>query len=111
MWCWWSQDRATAVQALPKASPPRNALPPPELPGYDAPTWTGVIAPAGLPRPVLDKLSNAINRAIVSPTFKERFGSIGDEPAGGTPEEFAAMFKVEFAKWREVVKRSGAKFD
>ncbi len=81
------------------------------VPGYDAPTWTGVIAPPGMPRAVIDKLSSAINRAIASPTFKERFGSIGDEPAGGTPEEFAAMFKVEFAKWREVVKRSGAKFD
>ena len=81
------------------------------VPGYDAPTWTGVIAPAGLPRQILDKLNAAVNRAIASPTFRERFGTIGDEPAGGTPEEFAAMIKTELAKWREVVKRSGAKFD
>ena len=81
------------------------------VPGYDAPTWTGVIGPANLPRPVLDKLSSAINRVIQSPIFKERFGTIGDEPAGGPPEEFAALIKSDLAKWREVVKRSGAKFD
>ena len=79
--------------------------------GYDAPTWSGVIAPAGLPRPVLDKLNGAINRAIASQTFKDRFGVIGDEPAGGTPEEFAALIKRELAKWRDVVQRSGARFD
>ena len=79
--------------------------------GYDAPTWSGVITPAGLPRPVLDKLNGAINRAIASQTFKDRFGVIGDEPAGGTPEEFAALIKRELAKWRDVVQRSGARFD
>lgn len=81
------------------------------VPGYDAPTWTGVIAPAGLPRPVLDKLNAAVNRAIQSPAFKERFGVIGDEPAGGPPEEFAELIRRELAKWRDVVRRSGAKFD
>ena len=79
--------------------------------GYEAPTWTGVVAPAGLPRPILDKLNAAVNRAIRSPTFKERFGSIGDEPAGGTPEEFAAFIHTELARWRDVVRRSGAKLD
>ena len=81
------------------------------VPGFDAPTWTGVIAPAGLPKPVLDKLNAATNRAIASSSFKERFGVIGDEPAGGTPEEFGDLIKRELAKWRDVVKRSGAKFD
>ncbi len=79
--------------------------------GYDAPTWTGVIAPAGLPKPILERLNTAVNRAIQSQAFKERFGTIGDEPAGGTPEEFGTLIRVELAKWRDVVKRSGAKFD
>ena len=79
--------------------------------GYDAPTWTGVIAPAGLPKPILDRLNTAVNRAIQSQAFKERFGTIGDEPAGGTPEEFGTLIRMELAKWRDVVKRSGAKFD
>src|SRR6201988_559234 len=65
------------------------------VPGYSAPTWAGVIAPAGLPKPVREKLNAARNRAVRSPFFLERFGSIGDEPAGGTPEEFAQTIKVD----------------
>jgi len=81
------------------------------VPGYEAGTWTGVIAPAGLPRPILDKLNAAINAAIRSPLFTERFAQIGDEPAGGTPEDFAELIKKDSAKWAEVVRRSGAKID
>ena len=81
------------------------------VPGYAAPTWSGVIGPAGIPRPIVDKLNAAINRAIESPAFKERFAAIGDEPAGGTPEEFAETIRKDSAKWREVVQRSGAKLD
>ena len=79
--------------------------------GYEAGTWTGVVAPAGVPRPIVDKLNAAVNRAIQSPSFRERFGIIGDEPAGGTPEEFAAQIRREFLKWRDVIKRSGARLD
>ena len=74
-------------------------------------TWTGVIGPAGMPRPVLLKLNAAINQAIASPTFLARFAQIGDEPAGGTPEDFAETIRRDSAKWAEVVKRSGAKID
>ena len=81
------------------------------VPGYEAGTWTGVIAPAGLPRPVLDRLNAAVNAAIRSPLFVERFASIGDEPAGGTPEDFADLIRRDSAKWADVVKRSGAKID
>jgi tripartite-type tricarboxylate transporter receptor subunit TctC len=81
------------------------------VPGYLAPTWTGVIAPSGVPRPVVDKLNSAINRALTSESFKEKFAKIGDEPAGGTPEEFTAIIKADSAKWGEVVQRSGARLD
>src|SRR5262245_39445775 len=81
------------------------------VPGYLAPTWTGVIAPAGVPRPIVDKLNAAINTALKSVAFKEKFAKIGDEPAGGTPEEFAATIKADSAKWADVVHRSGAKLD
>jgi len=77
------------------------------VPGYSAPTWSGVVAPAGLPRPIVDKLNAAINRAIQSPAFKDRFATIGDEPAGGTPEEFAALIASDSAKWGAVIKRAG----
>jgi len=81
------------------------------VPGYLAPTWTGVIAPAGVPRPIVDKLNAAINKALASESFKEKFAKIGDEAAGGTPEEFAATIKADSAKWADVVKRSGARLD
>ena len=81
------------------------------VPSYAAPSWSGVIGPAGIPRPIVDKLNGAINRAIQSSAFKERFAAIGDEPAGGTPEKFAETIAKDSAKWREVILRSGAKFD
>jgi tripartite-type tricarboxylate transporter receptor subunit TctC len=80
------------------------------VPGYLAPTWTGVIAPAGVPRPIVDKLNAAINRAIKSEAFKEKFAKIGDEPGGGTPEDFAATIKADSAKWGDVIKRAGITF-
>jgi tripartite-type tricarboxylate transporter receptor subunit TctC len=91
----------------------------PELPtiaeagvaGYEAPTWNGVIAPAAVPRRIIDRLNAAINKAIASQTFKDRFAVIGDEPAGGTSEEFGELIRTDSAKWREVVRRSGARLD
>ncbi len=79
------------------------------VPGYDASTWSGVIAPAGLPKEVMAKLNAAVNRAIRAPAFLARFGAIGDEPAGGSPEEFAATIAKDSAKWADVVKRAGVK--
>jgi tripartite-type tricarboxylate transporter receptor subunit TctC len=81
------------------------------VPGYEAPTWSGVLAPAATPRAIVDKLNAAVNRALASESFKARFAQIGDELGGGTPEEFAALIKHESAKWSEVVKRSGAKLE
>ena len=81
------------------------------VPGYEAGTWSGIIAPAGLPRPIVDKLNAAVNEAIRSPLFTDRFALIGDEPAGGTPEQFAETIRKDSARWRDVVQRSGAKID
>src|SRR3954449_6803106 len=81
------------------------------VPGYAAPTWSGVIGPAGIPRAIVDKLNAAINRAVHSSAFKERFASIGDEPAGGTPEDFAETIAKDSAKWKEVVQRAGVRLD
>jgi tripartite-type tricarboxylate transporter receptor subunit TctC len=81
------------------------------VPGYEVNAWSGVIAPAGLPRPILDKLNKAINAAIVAPETKQRFEQLGSEGGGGTPEEFAELIRRDSAKWADVVKRSGAKID
>jgi tripartite-type tricarboxylate transporter receptor subunit TctC len=105
--------RALAVSG-PRRSPAFPNLPTiaqAGVPGYEAATWSGVIAPAGVPRPIVNRLNAAINEAIASPMFKARFGEIGDEPAGGTPEDFAETIRRDSAKWAEVVKRSGAKID
>jgi tripartite-type tricarboxylate transporter receptor subunit TctC len=90
--------RQKAIRALgvsgPKRSPSFPELPTISeagVPGYEAPIWFGVAAPAGTPRPIVDRLNAAINRAIQSDFFKARYEQIGDEPAGGTPEEFAAL--------------------
>ncbi len=81
------------------------------VPGYEAGTWSGVIGPAGLPPVVLAKLNAAVNDAIRSPLFTDRFALIGDEPAGGTPQDFADTIRRDSARWGEVVRRSGAKID
>jgi tripartite-type tricarboxylate transporter receptor subunit TctC len=81
------------------------------VPGYEVNAWSGVIAPAGLPRPILDKLNKAINAAILVPDTKERFAQLGSEGGGGTPEEFAELIRRDSAKWAEVIRRSGAKID
>jgi tripartite-type tricarboxylate transporter receptor subunit TctC len=81
------------------------------VPGYEAATWAGVIGPANLPRPIVDRLNAAVNRALQSPAFLQRFGAIGDEPGGGSPEVFAELIRKDLAKWKDVVVRSGAKLE
>ena len=81
------------------------------VPGYEVTAWSGIIAPAGLPRPVLDRLNAAVNRTVVEPQTKERLEQMGSEGGGGTPEEFAALIRKDSAKWAEVIKKSGAKID
>jgi len=110
--------RSGAVRALAVSGDRRSAAFPflptiaeAGVPGYSAPTWAGIIAPAGVPRPIIDELNAAINRAIQSSQFQARFAAIGDEPAGGTPEEFAALIASDSKKWGEVIERAGIKFE
>jgi len=81
------------------------------VPGYEVTAWSGVIAPAGLPRPVLERLNAAVNAAINEPATHTRLAEMGSEGGGGTPEEFAALIRQDSAKWAEVVRRSGARID
>jgi len=81
------------------------------VPGYEVTAWSGIIAPAGLPRPILDKLNAAVNHTIVEPKTKERLEQMGSEGGGGTPEEFGALIRKDSAKWADVIKKSGAKID
>ncbi|HET8919914.1 MAG TPA: tripartite tricarboxylate transporter substrate-binding protein [Xanthobacteraceae bacterium] len=81
------------------------------VPGYSAPTWAGVIAPAGVPRPIVEQLNAAINRAIRSAAVRQFYATIGDEPASGTPEEFAGLIAADSQKWGEVIKRAGIRLE
>jgi tripartite-type tricarboxylate transporter receptor subunit TctC len=96
--------RSTALPELPTIAEAG-------VPGYEATTWTGIVAPAGVPTSIVAKLNMEINRAIASPALREKFAAIGSEPAGGTPGQFGELIRKDSAKWAKVVKRSGAKVD
>jgi tripartite-type tricarboxylate transporter receptor subunit TctC len=81
------------------------------VPGYETNAWGGIVVPVGTPRAIVTKLNAEINRALQSPTLKERYAAIQAEPVGGTPEQFAEYVKKETVKWAEVVKKSGARLD
>jgi tripartite-type tricarboxylate transporter receptor subunit TctC len=81
------------------------------VPGFEVTTWNGVIGPAGMARPVIDKLNATINRVVRAQVFEERMAALGQEAAGGTPEDFAEAIRRDSAKWLEVISRSGLKLD
>jgi tripartite-type tricarboxylate transporter receptor subunit TctC len=73
------------------------------VPGYAFDVWYGMLFPAGVPGPVLDKANAGINSVLKSPALAQRFAAVGLEPAGSTQREFAALIHSEIAKWRKVV--------
>ena len=79
--------------------------------GYDASTWFGLLAPAGTPKAVLDKLAAACAALARKPEVVQRYHEYGGEPVGSTPAEFSAYISAERAKWIPVVKRSGIKLE
>ena len=81
------------------------------VPGFEVTTWSGVIVPAGVAKPIVARLNKEINQALVSQLAVEKLGGSGYELVGGTQEQFTAHVKKEIAKWADVVKRSGAKID
>lgn len=81
------------------------------VPGYEASTWNGLVAPAGMARPVVAHLNAGTNQALRTDTLAKRFAAIGAEPVGGTPEAFGKFIRAEHAKWGDVIRRSGARVD
>ena len=79
--------------------------------GFDAVTWFGLLAPAGTPKDVVARLNAEFNKALKQPELAKRLSDEGADPAGGTPEQFAALIKDEIPRWGKVVKDSGAKID
>ncbi len=79
------------------------------LPGYRAEAFQGMVAPAGVPQAVVNKLSAEVARIVRSPEVTQRFQLDGAEAVGSTPKEFAAFLKAEMQKWSKVIKDAGIK--
>ncbi len=81
------------------------------LAGYELTSWYGVYAPAGTPDAVVKRLHGAIVQLLKAPEVLQRLGTLGAEPSGTSPEEFARYTRAEIAKWAVIVKASGATAD
>ena len=79
------------------------------LPGFEAVSWFALFAPAGTPRPVIDKLQAEVSKQLKSTDIARKLAEIGLDTVGGTPEELASYQRSEIVKWAKVVKDSGAK--
>jgi tripartite-type tricarboxylate transporter receptor subunit TctC len=77
------------------------------LPGYDASTWGGILAPAGTPKEAVAKLNAAINSALKMEDVRSRLMGAGIEIQGGTPQAFAEVIRIEVDKWGRIVKEAG----
>lgn len=96
--------RALAITS-PKRSPLLPDLPPvaDTVPGFDSVTWFGLYGPKGLPADVVARVNTALNQALQDTEVKERLARLGIEPAGGTPQQFAAMTTADRAKWKKII--------
>jgi len=79
------------------------------LPGYDASVWFGVFAPAGTPRPVIDRLHGEILKALQTQDLKSRMIAMGTDVSGMGPDDFSAYVRKEIPKWANLVKAAGVK--
>lgn len=81
------------------------------LPGFETGSFQGIVAPAGTPADVVNKLHATVTRILATPDMQERLQKAGAETRPGTPAEFGAFIRDEKARWAKVVKESGAKFE
>ncbi|TMH31644.1 MAG: tripartite tricarboxylate transporter substrate binding protein [Betaproteobacteria bacterium] len=113
------QIRAGKLKALAVTSAQRSAAVPDlptiaeagPLPGFDASSWFGLLAPAGTPSDIVNRIQQECAKALGTPALKERLLSQGAIPSGSTPAQFAGFIAAETKKWARVVKVSGAKVD
>ena len=108
--------REGKLRALAITSIKRSALAPdlPTMaesgyPGFEAVPWFGLLAPAGTPKDVLDKLHDETVKALATPQIRKKFDELGLEPVGSTPEELTAIIRKETPEWAKVIKDAGIK--
>jgi len=107
-----------AIKAIAMTGPQRSASMP-ELatfseqgvPNVDLAIWVGAYAPAGTPRPIIDRLQRELKAVINQPEVRERMIAQGQTPVGNTPEEFSANVRADFPKWDALIRASGAKIE
>jgi tripartite-type tricarboxylate transporter receptor subunit TctC len=100
-----SAQRSAALPELPTIAEAAS------LPGFEASSWFGLLAPAGTPADIVDRVQQETAKALATPALKERLLAQGAIPSGMKPAEFAAFIAAETRKWAQVVKVSGAKVD
>jgi tripartite-type tricarboxylate transporter receptor subunit TctC len=81
------------------------------LPGYEGVLWMGIVAPAGTPKPVIEKLAAAVKRAVGAADLAERLKRDGIDPVGSSTEDFGAQIAREIAQWRALAKSVSIKLD
>jgi tripartite-type tricarboxylate transporter receptor subunit TctC len=81
------------------------------MPGMEMTAWQGIVAPAGTPAPVIQRVHAEVQRALASPDVRAKLQAAGTEILGSTPEEYAAYIRSEMARWAKIVKETGAKAD
>ncbi|HEX7888912.1 MAG TPA: tripartite tricarboxylate transporter substrate binding protein [Ramlibacter sp.] len=99
---------AVRSQALPDVPTVEEAA---HLKGYEASSWFGLLAPAGTPQDIVNRVQQETAKALATPAMKERLLAQGAIPSGNTPQQFAQLIDREIRKWAPVVKNSGAKVD
>ena len=81
------------------------------LPGYEFMTWYGLAAPAGTPKPIIDRLNADLRKTMASPEVMEKLASIGGDLSVNSPDEFTAMVKSEVGRWQKLAKDTNLKID
>ena len=109
-----AQVQAGKLRAIAVTTPKRFPLLPdiPAIaesgyPGFEALAWNGLVAPAGTPRPVIDRINAEVNAILKLPDVAQKMNAAGFDLIGGTPEDFAKLIAAESARWTPVVKRLG----
>jgi len=110
--------RAGKLRALAVVAPRRSSALPDVptaaeagLPGFEVTTWYGVLAPAGTPRAIIERLNTELARIMLAPELQPRLADMATDPRAGTPEEFGAYLREETAKWGKVIRDAGIRVE